>query len=85
VKQIAQRPLQEQKGDQRQSEPLGGGHKIADQAIEGAQEDRHVAIPLDHDAIKRNREPSHTLFHFLRHPNFLSPHGAGAMQESSSS
>src|ERR1700726_4349260 len=44
--QIAQRPLQEQKRDQRQCQPLGGGHEGADQAIEAAQEDRHIAIPL---------------------------------------
>src|ERR1700730_155196 len=47
AKQIAQRPLQEQEGNQWQCKPLGGSHNIADQAIEAAQEHCHFAIPLN--------------------------------------
>jgi hypothetical protein len=48
--------LQEQKRNQRQSEPLGGRHKDADQTIEAAQEDRHVAIPLILPGMKESSD-----------------------------
>jgi hypothetical protein len=38
--------LQEQKRDQWQRKPLGGSHDAADQAIEAAQQDRQIGIPL---------------------------------------
>src|ERR1700693_4905781 len=47
AKQIAQRPLQEQEGNQWQCKPLGGSHNVADQAIKAGQEHRQVAIPLN--------------------------------------
>src|SRR5207253_6240646 len=46
AKQLAQRPLQEQKRDQGQCKPLGGRHQIADEPIEAAQEDHVIAAPL---------------------------------------
>src|ERR1700736_1739408 len=46
AKQIAQRPLQEQEGNQGQCKPFGGIDDGADQAIEAAQEDRQIATPL---------------------------------------
>jgi hypothetical protein len=46
AKQIAQRPLQEQQRNQGQCEPFGGSDSVADQAIEAAQEDRQMAVPL---------------------------------------
>ena len=47
---IAQRPLQEQKRNQRQCKPLGGSHSVANQPIKAAQEDRHI-IPACHSGL----------------------------------
>src|ERR1700730_12230815 len=55
AKQIAQRLLQEQEGNQWQCKPLGGSHNIADQAIEAAQEHCHFAIPLKPIPARTNR------------------------------